>query len=336
MKRNIKQWFADQMSATVKKPLPILSFPAVQLMGISVRQLVSDSSLQARAMKLVAETVDTAASVSFMDLSVEAECFGSNVKYSDDEVPTVVGGIVYSEEDALALKIPEAGAGRTKLYLEAVAEALKVIEDRPVFAGSIGPFSLAGRLMEVSEALINCYDEPGMVHITMEKATRFITEYILEYKKLGADGVVIAEPLTGLLSPDLAAKFSAPYVKMIVDAVQDDNFAVIYHNCGNNTLLMTEEILSCGAMAYHFGNAISMAEMLEKIPAGIPVMGNVNPAGVIKDGTLEDVRKATLDLLETCSKYPNFIISSGCDIPPMSPWENIHAFFDTVKEYYER
>ena len=285
MKRNIKQWFADQMSATVKKPLPILSFPAVQLMGISVRQLVSDSSLQARAMKLVAETVDTAASVSFMDLSVEAECFGSNVKYSDDEVPTVVGGIVYSEEDALALKIPEAGAGRTKLYLEAVAEALKVIEDRPVFAGSIGPFSLAGRLMEVSEALINCYDEPGMVHITMEKATRFITEYILEYKKLGADGVVIAEPLTGLLSPDLAAKFSAPYVKMIVDAVQDDNFAVIYHNCGNNTPYDGGNSL-CGAMAYHFGNAISMAEMLEKIPAGIPVMGNVNPAGVIKETAL--------------------------------------------------
>ena len=43
----------------------------------------------------------------------------------------------------------------------------------------------------------------------------------------------MAEPLAGLLSPDLAQEFSADYVKQIVDAVQDDNFLVVYHNCGN-------------------------------------------------------------------------------------------------------
>ncbi|MBS7172993.1 uroporphyrinogen decarboxylase family protein [Blautia caecimuris] len=35
-------------------------------------------------------------------------------------------------------------------------------------------------------------------------------------------------------------------------------------------------------------------------------------------------------------KYPNFVISSGCDIPPAAPLENIQAFFDAVKEYYTR
>ena len=69
----MKQWLEELYRAPVKKPMPILSFPAVQLMGISVRELISDSDAQARGMQLVAQRVDSAASVSLMDLSVEAE-----------------------------------------------------------------------------------------------------------------------------------------------------------------------------------------------------------------------------------------------------------------------
>ena len=43
--------------------------------------------------------------------------------------------------------------------------------------------------------------------------------YINEYKKIGANGVVMAEPLAGMLSPALAEEFSETYVKQIVDAV---------------------------------------------------------------------------------------------------------------------
>ena len=63
-------------------------------------------------------------------------------------------------------------------------------------------------------------------------------------------------------------------------------------------------------------------------------MGNVDPAGVLRLGDPESVREATLDVLENCSSYPNFVISSGCDIPPLTPWENINAFFETVDGFY--
>ena len=49
-----------------------------------------------------------------------------------------------------------------------------------------------------------------------------------------------------------------------------------------------------------------------------------------------ELKKETRELLEKCSNYSNFIISSGCDIPPMSSWENIDAFFDEVKNFYGR
>lgn len=43
-----------------------------------------------------------------------------------------------------------------------------------------------------------------------------------------------------------------------------------------------------------------------------------------------------LELLGSGSKYPNFVLSSRCDIPPMSPLENIQAFFDAADEFYNK
>lgn len=331
---NMYEWLENIRTSPQKKALPLLSFPAIQIMGVTVRALIADSNLQAEGMKIIAERTDAAAAVSMMDLSVEAECFGSQIRFSDDEVPTVTGGIVSTYEQAKELEIPRVGAGRTGLYIEAIKKAKKVIQDRPVFAGVIGSFSLAGRLLDVSEAMIYCYEEPAMVHLVLEKATEFIIAYCQAYKAVGANGVVIAEPLAGLLSPSLAAEFSSDYIKQIVEAVQDQSFIVIYHNCGDSTIKIIDSLLSTGASAYHFGNVIKMSEMLPKIPTDKIVMGNIDPAGQFLNGSPESIRKATLSLLNECGKYPNFMISSGCDIPPLSKWENIKAFFAAVAEYY--
>ena len=236
MKRNMKQWLDALRDSPVKKAMPVLSFPAVQLMGISVRELISDSDAQARGMQLVAERTDAAAAVSLMDLSLEAECFGSTVKVSDDEVPTVVGAIVTTPEEADALTVPSVRSARAGIYLDAIAKAKQLITDRPVFAGVIGPFSLAGRLVDVTEAMILCYEDPDMLKVVLDKCTEFLIAYISEYQKTGADGVVIAEPLAGMLSPDLAAEFSAPYVEKIVRACQNEEFLIVYHNCGNGAV----------------------------------------------------------------------------------------------------
>lgn len=336
MKRDMKTWLEELKAAPVKKAMPVLSFPAIQLMDVSVRELISDSSLQAQGMALVAQRVDSAASVSLMDLSVEAECFGAQIRVSDEEVPTVVGQVVSTEEEAEALAIPEVGACRTGLYLDAIKKATQLITDRPVFAGVIGPFSLAARLLDVTEVMIDCYEEPDMVHIVLDKVTQFLCAYCQAYKEAGANGVVLAEPVAGLLSPALAEEFSGPYVKRIVDAVQDDSFLVIYHNCGGSTIQQIDSILATGSAAYHFGNAIDMAEMMTHIPAGTVAMGNVDPAGEFRNGTPDSIRAATLAVMDACCKYPNFVISSGCDIPPLSRWENIDAFFAAVREYYSR
>lgn len=333
---NMTKWVADTIAAERKKALPVLSFPAVQMMGISVKELINDSAKQAEAMTLVAERCQTAASVSFMDLSVEAEAFGSMIRVSEKEVPTVVGSIVGEDSDPDELEVPEVGMGRTGLYIEAIRKVSSQIKDRPVLAGVIGPFSLTGRLMDVNEVMPLCYEEPELVHAVLGKATAFVGAYAQAFKEAGADGIVMAEPMAGLLSPALMGEFSTPYVRRIVDTVQDDSFAVVYHNCGASVAKSAEQVVATGAAAFHFGNAVSMAEMLPLMPKSCLVMGNVDPAGQIRNGTPASIRMNTLEIMQACYQYPNFVISTGCDIPPMSPWENIDAFFSAVDEFYTR
>lgn len=332
---DMKKWRQDVIAADRKKALPVLSFPAVQMMGISVKDLIGSSDYQAEAMRLVAERVDSAAAVSFMDLSVEAEAFGSQTVVTDEEVPTVVGSIVDEDSCIDNLVVPKVGEGRTGLYLEAIEKVSTQIEDRPVFAGIIGPFSLAGRLMDVTEVMMLCYDEPELVQGVLEKCTEFLAAYAAAFKKAGANGIVMAEPLAGLLSPDLVSTFSSPYVKRVVDAVQDVDFAVIYHNCGGGVIKSIDSLLGTGAVGYHFGNAIQMEDIVPLVPADRLVMGNVDPAGELRNGTPESIRAKTLEIMDACCAYPNFVISTGCDIPPMSPWENIEAFFAAVDEFYD-
>lgn len=335
MKRNMKAWIQAQIDNPIKKALPIISYPSIQKMGITVKELIQSSDLQAKAMKMVADLTDSAASVSLMDLSVEAEAFGAEIKVTDDEVPNVIGGIVKSEEDADALIIPPIGAGRTSIYIEAMEKAVNMITDRPVFTGVIGPFSLAGRLMDVTEVMYLCFDEPEMVHTVLEKVTEFLIQYIKEYKKVGANGVVIAEPLAGLLGPEQAEEFSAGYMRKIVEAVQDDEFSIVYHNCGNTVVKTADSIFSNGCMAYHFGNSIQLKDMLEKAPEDRLVMGNVDPAGQFLNGTVDSIYSTTTELMKECCEYKNFVISSGCDVPPLSSWDNIESFFKAVSDFYQ-
>ena len=334
MIQNMRKWAANVIAAPAKQPLPILSFPSVQLLDVSVRELVGSSELQAKGMKAVADRVGAAAAVSMMDLSVEAEAFGSQIIFSDDEVPTVVGAIVSDEEGADALRVPQVGDCRTGIYVDAVAKAVELITDRPVFAGVIGPFSLAGRLMGVTDAMFFCYDEPDMVHTILDKVSQFTISYCNAYKAVGANGVMMAEPLGGLLSPTMAEEFSHTYVRRIIEAVQTDEFAVIYHNCGDNVALMKDGIYRLGAIGYHFGDAVTMADMLAGAPEDVLVMGNGSPARQFRGGTPDSIRESTLEIMEACCGNPNFVISSGCDIPPQSAWENIDSFFSAAADFY--
>jgi uroporphyrinogen decarboxylase len=76
-----------------------------------------------------------------------------------------------------------------------------------------------------------------------------------------------------------------------------------------------------------------MEKVMQAMPKDIVAMGNIDPAGQIRNGTVDSVTKITKELLDKCSKYQNFVISTGCDVPPLAKWANIDAFFKAVENY---
>lgn len=332
MKINMNEWAREILNSKNKLSMPIMTYPGLEPAGLEIMDVIQNGESQFKCIYELSQKYPSIAAMTIMDLSVEAEAFGSSIRYSSDEVPAVVGSIVDSESSARELKIPEAGTGRTAAYVRAAELCAQNISSRPSFGGQIGPFSLACRLFDMTEIMVALFDEPETVHIILEKATEFLASYAKDFKEAGANGIIIAEPAAGLLSPDQCTEFSSDYVKRIVDAVQDEHFMIILHNCGKTTRLIPS-LMHTGAAGYHFGNAVDMTDILPQIPHDRLVFGNIDPARVFRNGTAGDVREKTLELLEKTSGYSNFVISSGCDIPPGTPIENIEAFFETVAKY---
>jgi len=311
--------------------VPIMTHPGIERLGKRVLDCVTDLDAQAAAIVELARVYPTAAATSVMDLTVEAEAFGAQVTFSD-EIPTVTGRRVEDLASVEALPVPPASAGRLPLYQEAIRRAAARIADRPVLAGCIGPFSLAARLYGMTEIMTACFLEPDAITLLLEKCTALLVAHARVLKAAGTDGLIMAEPAAGLLSGELCDGFSSPYVRQVVEAVQDDGFLFVLHNCGNKGQV-TASMVSTGARALHFGNQADMVEVLKAVPPDRLVMGNLDPAGVMRLGTAEGVRAAADQLLADTAPFPNFVLSTGCDTPPGVPEANIAALFAAVDRF---
>ena len=50
---DMNAWVSETIAAEKKQALPVLSFPAIQKMGITVKELIDSTDKQAEAMKVI-------------------------------------------------------------------------------------------------------------------------------------------------------------------------------------------------------------------------------------------------------------------------------------------
>lgn len=330
---NMDKWSGEIIKAKDRRVFPVLYFPCLSLTDQGIIETMKDGAKMAKAMRGVIDKFpEMCAIATGMDLTVDAEAFGSTVTFKDNEAPSIRTALVETPEDVKALQVPPITQGRIGVFNDAIAEAAKLIADRPILGGQLGPFSLTASLMEVQQALKATRKDQETLCLLLEKSTEFLIERAKGYKAAGASGIFLAEPTAGLLSPKNCETFSSVYVKKIVDAVQDSNFYIILHNCGYVTK-MVDSMYNTGCKGFHFGNAVDMREILPQIPQDVLVFGNIDPSNDFTNGTPEQMEEKTTALLKNMGPYPHFVLSSGCDIPPLAPMANIEAFFKSFRAY---
>ena len=157
--------------------------------------------------------------------------------------------------------------------------------------------------------------------MVLDKVTAFLIRLLRGLSSdAGANGVLMAEPLAGLLSPDLAEEFSCTYVRKIVDAVQDRRFRRGLpqlrqrrqpHDSRDSVHRLRRRTTSA--------TPSTCATCCPRFPRTGSAWAMWIPRVAFRHGTPESIREVTLALMKDLTKYPNFVISSGCDIPPMFP-----------------
>jgi uroporphyrinogen decarboxylase len=310
--------------------MPIALYPGLALTGATVSDLVTNHGVQAEAALALRERFRSPVLLSAMDLSAEAEAFGAEVHFADQEVPTVTRPVLSSPGEAKTLSVPSPGDRRTAVYLGTVRELKVHAGDALVLGGCIGPFSLAGRLVGVTEAFGLTITDPGLMHELIGKCARFLEDYVQAFRCAGADGVIMAEPSAGLLSPKALAAFSSPYIRRIVESVADKPFSFVLHNCAAR-LVHLPAIVEAGARILHFGAPMEMPAALSRVGEELVVCGNLDPAGVFCQPNPDVVTEATVKLLASVGAHRNHLLSSGCDLPPQVSLANLAAFYAAAR-----
>ena len=76
--------------------VPVMTHPGIEIIGETVRKAVTDGETHHRASKARADNYPPAAAPVRMDLTVEAEAFGAEISFPENEVPAVIGHLLDS------------------------------------------------------------------------------------------------------------------------------------------------------------------------------------------------------------------------------------------------
>ena len=302
---------------------PCLFYPAARRMGVQADALLTDAETQAKVLRAVAHEYATGSVVRMTELWCEAAAFGVPCAFPADGFPQLGEPLCEDADELAELVPPPAENAVTEPLIEAVRLAAPGL-GKPLIVGITGPYTLGAVLNGSENFMMNCMTEPEAVHVFLERATAFLSEYALAYKQAGADGVMIAEPSVSMVSPEMAGEFSCRYLSHVIAAVQDEGFSVLYHNCGAVDRHM-EILARLPARGFHFGSEVDLARALTLIPEDRAVMGNVDPR-LFLGSDAEAAGARAVALRVQLGEHENFFCSTGCDLAPTARDEAIEAF----------
>ncbi|MQL53998.1 methyltransferase [Desulfofundulus thermobenzoicus] len=268
------------------------------------------------------------------DMCVEAEAMGCVMNAYEDVAhllyPTIKEKLIHSPEEMTRVTVPGniAERGRFPLVMEAISLLKKDIGDE-VAIGSwfLGPFTLAGQLMDLNDLFKLVFKKPNEVNILLDRLADLVITMAARYRQAGADYITIREmgAPTDVLSPRSFKQVIKPHLEKIFKNIDSPK---ILHICGDTNLIIGL-MNDCGADAISVETKNDLSRTRETIGPEPLVFGQVDGYNVLCNGKPEDVEKAVLASMEggVDAVWPS------CDIWPTAPLENLRTMVETVQKY---
>lgn len=315
---------------------PLIGYPGLSITGVSVKLAQQNYGEHYRVVKSLANRFNPDVIFPIMDLSVEANAFGRYTVFPKDDSATVVKDHFEIADIERWKNINISLDTRLMGYVE-TQKLMSIGIDPRIIRGAYvaGPYSLAALIMGADAAAMATILDPATISTLCE----FVTERILQYTRLligaGAQVICILEPSAVMLGPDQFDEFSTTYVKVISDSCRYNGVNIIYHTCGN-TMHLIDKMVKAGVNGLSLDSSdvgVNLPKVAAITPEDVAIIGNINPTTTILKGTPEATRRDIIELLRDMEKYPNFILSTGCDLPQEVPLRNIDAFMETGRSY---
>lgn len=269
----------------------------------------------------------------FQDTFVEAEAMGTKIKLRDDAEPVWSEPAIESAKDIDKLKIPDPTKdGRMPQMLECAS-----IIDREVGnevrtgAVCLGPFSICGALRGEERLMMDLVEDPPFVHKLMEKATEALYHYGVALKKAGSSASV-SEPLPTLVSLEHYKEFNLPYLKDLVDRWEEAGVHCFLHVCGQSAHIL-EGLAETGCWAVSVDENIDIGEAKRRVGDKVVVVGNIDPIDTMVYSTPDRIKAEVRECIRKAAPGSGYILSTGCECPIGTPFENIEAFMEAAWEY---
>ena len=267
------------------------------------------------------------------DLCVEAEAMGCEINvyaHSEDLLyPTIKKKLINNEaEMELALPTDIAGRGRVPLMAEAIGLLKKELGDEaPVGSYVLGPFTLAGQIMELNDLLKLSFKKPDKVGALLDKLAGVAIQVAKVYQKAGVDYLTVREmgATSDVLSPRVFKTLILPYLQRIFAEITVPN---VLHICGKTNDIVPF-MLESGAKAISVDQKNDVAESRAKLGPKALIFGNYDPYNVLVAGTPELVRTT----VGKCIDDGVSAVWPGCDIWPTVPPENVKAMLEEVRSH---
>ncbi|MDF2613118.1 MAG: methylcobalamin:coenzyme methyltransferase [Clostridia bacterium] len=309
--------------------VPFVGCHAASLIGVNAEEYFKSSEhIYNGVLKACEEYRPDGLPVLF-DLQVEAEALGCELKYAENNPPSVVTHPLASGVKLEDLTVPTEKDGRFPVVMEATKKICEALGDKIALYGLItGPYTLALHLRG-TDIFFDMMDDPDYLHSVMAFCEKVCINTAKMYMDAGVDIVAIVDPMTSQISPDSFAEFVAPYAARVFDYIRDAGKLSSFFVCGDAKKNI-EEMCKCKPNNISIDENIPL-EYVKEVAGKYDVSfgGNIKLTLSLLFGTVTDCIKDTKNCM-AIGGTKGYILAPGCDMPFSTPVENVKAISSLV------